>query len=74
VAEGSLARPWQADRALERAMVAILHQEARRRPLSIAVPLAYLAARREEVRRVALLLRGAALELPGDEILDLAEA
>jgi V/A-type H+-transporting ATPase subunit C len=74
VEEAGLAQPWQADRALERALVAALRQEARRRPLSIAVPLAYLAARREEVRRVTLLLRGAALELPGDELLDLVEA
>jgi V/A-type H+-transporting ATPase subunit C len=68
------AQPWQADRALERALVASLRREARRRPLSIAVPLAYLAARREEVRRVTLLLRATALELPGDEVLDLVEA
>jgi V/A-type H+-transporting ATPase subunit C len=70
----SLARPWSAERALERAVLAGLRREARQRPLSLAVPLAYLAARRDEVRRVALVLRGAALELPGDEILDLAEA
>jgi V/A-type H+-transporting ATPase subunit C len=74
VEESALAPPWQADRTLERALVAALRREARRRPLSIAVPLAYLAARREEVRRVALLLRGTILELPGDEILDLVEA
>jgi V/A-type H+-transporting ATPase subunit C len=74
VEESALAQPWQADRALERALVAALHREARRRPLSIAVPLAYLVARREEVRRVTLLLRGADLELPGDELLDLVEA
>jgi V/A-type H+-transporting ATPase subunit C len=72
--DGGRASPWQADRALERALVAPLRREARRRPLSIAVPLAYLAARREEVRRVALLLRATELELPGEEILDLVEA
>lgn len=70
----SLGTAWGADRALERAVLARLRREARRRPLSIAVPLAYLAARREEVRRVALVLRGAALGLPGDELLDLVEA
>jgi V/A-type H+-transporting ATPase subunit C len=70
----SLAQPWQADRALERALVASLRREARGRPLSLAVPLAYLAARREEVRRVTLLLRATELELPGEEILDLVEA
>jgi hypothetical protein len=38
------------------------------------VPLAYLAERRAEVRRVALSLRGAQLGLPGDELLSLVEA
>jgi V/A-type H+-transporting ATPase subunit C len=70
----ALARPWAADLALERALLAPLRRAARLRPLSIAVPLAYLAERRAEVRRVALVLRGAELALPGDEILDLVEA
>jgi V/A-type H+-transporting ATPase subunit C len=72
--EAALALPWSADRALERALVASLRREARRSPLSIAVPLAYLAERRAEVRRAAVVLRGASLGLPGDELLDLAEA
>lgn len=71
--EAALSAPWAAERALERTLVAPLRREARRRPLSIAVPLAYLAERRAEVRCVALVLRGAALGLPGEEILDLAE-
>jgi V/A-type H+-transporting ATPase subunit C len=70
----ALATPWGAERTLERAVRAALLREARRRPLSIAVPLAYLALRWAEVRRVAIVLRGAALGLPGDELLDLAEA
>lgn len=69
-----LARPWSAELALEAALLAPLRREARLRPLSLAVPLAYLLARRAEVRRVALVLRGAALGLPGDELLELAEA
>jgi V/A-type H+-transporting ATPase subunit C len=73
-AEAALATPWSADRAIEEAGLRPLHREARLRPLSLAVPLAYLAERRAEIRRVALLLRGAALGLPGDEILDLVEA
>lgn len=73
-AAGALAAPWSAERALERIVLAPVRREARRRPLSIAVPLAYLAERRAEVRRVALVLRGAALGLPAEEILDLAEA
>lgn len=72
--EAALATPWAADRAFERAVAASIRRAARRRPLSIAVPLAYLADRRAEVRRVSLLLRGAALGLPADELLDLAEA
>lgn len=72
--EGALATPWGADLALERAWIAPLRREARVRPLSLAVPLAYLAERRAEVRRVALLLRGAELGLAGDELLDLVEA
>ena len=74
VPRGRLASPWQAERALERGMVRSLRREARSRPLSLAVPLAYLAVRRAEVRRIALVLRGAALGLPADELLDLVEA
>ncbi len=70
----ALATPWGADAALERAWIAPLRREARMRPLSIAVPLSYLAERRAEVRRVALLLRGAELGLAADELLDLVEA
>jgi V/A-type H+-transporting ATPase subunit C len=69
-----LASPWSADRALAAACLAALAREARARPLSLAVPLVYLAARREEVRRLALALRGAELALPADELFDLVEA
>lgn len=74
IAAASLALPASADRALEQAVAGALRREARRRPLSIAVPLAYLADRAAEVRRVAVVLRGAEMGLAGDEILDLAEA
>jgi V/A-type H+-transporting ATPase subunit C len=70
----ALETPWGADAELERASLAPLRRDARARPLSIAVPLAYLADRRAEMRRVALLLRGADLGLPADELLDLVEA
>lgn len=70
----ALLLPWTADRALERACSASLAREARARPLSIAVTLAYLVARREEIRRLALALRGAELGLPPEEMLDLVEA
>lgn len=66
--------PAGAERLLERSAARRLTLAARRRPLSLAVPLAWLEARREEVRRIAIVLRGAALGLPGDAILDLVEA
>uniref|UniRef100_UPI001F5677D6 V-type ATPase subunit n=1 Tax=Anaeromyxobacter oryzisoli TaxID=2925408 RepID=UPI001F5677D6 len=68
------AEPWAMERALEAAVLAPLRREARRAPLSLAVPLRYLLERREEVRRIALVLRGAALGLPLETILGLAEA
>lgn len=74
VGEGELALPWAADRALERAVAAPLRRAARSGPLSLAVPLSYLADRLAEVRRIAVVLRGAALGLDGAEILDLVEA
>ena len=70
----ALASPALADLTLERATVAPLRRQARLRPLSLAVPLAYLAERRAEVRRIALGLRGAEMGLPGDELLALVEA
>ncbi|BDG06096.1 V0D/AC39 family V-type ATPase subunit [Anaeromyxobacter oryzae] len=67
------AEPWAVERALEASVLAPLRREARLRPLSIAVPLRYLLERREEVRRIALVLRGAALGLPLETILGLEE-
>lgn len=74
VPPGALVHPASADRALEQAVARALRREARARPLSIAVPLAYLADRAAEIRRVAVVLRGAEMGLAGEEILDLAEA
>ena len=71
---GDLTDPAAAECALARACTAPLAREARRRPLSLAVPLAYLSARRDEVRRLALALRGAELELPAEALFDLVEA
>jgi V/A-type H+/Na+-transporting ATPase subunit C len=71
--DAALARPWSADLALEHGLAARLRREARRSPLSLAVPLAYLTERRAQARRIAVLLRAAALGLPGEEILDLVE-
>jgi V/A-type H+-transporting ATPase subunit C len=69
-----LASPWSADRALERAVLGPLRRAARTHPLSVAVPLAYLLERRAEVRRVALVLRGTAIGVPGEELVELVEA
>ena len=51
-----------------------LLRRARAAPLSIAVPLALLAARAGEARRLRLLLLGAEHGLPVEELLDLVEA
>lgn len=74
VAAEALATPWGADAALERSLLAPLRREARRRPLSVAVPLRHLLERRAGERRAALALRAAALGLPGEELLSLVEA
>jgi V/A-type H+/Na+-transporting ATPase subunit C len=74
VREAELAAPWSAQEALDRAIAAPLRRDARRRPLSLAVPLSYLSDRLAEVRRAAIVLRGAALGVDGAELLDLVEA
>jgi V/A-type H+-transporting ATPase subunit C len=71
---GRLADPASVDQLLEGAAVRELTRAARRSPLSLAVPLAWIEARREEVRRIAVVLRGAELGLAGEAILDLVEA
>jgi V/A-type H+-transporting ATPase subunit C len=63
-----------AEMLLQRAEVRRLTLAARRQPLSLAVPLAWMEARREEVRRIAVVLRGASLGLSGDAILGMVEA
>jgi V/A-type H+/Na+-transporting ATPase subunit C len=70
----ALATPWGAELALERTVLEVVRREARARPLSVAVPVAYLLERRSEARRIAVLLRGAAFELPAAQVLDLLEA
>lgn len=65
--------PASANRLLERAAARRLTRAARRAPLSLAVPLAWIEARREEVRRIAVVLRGAELGLAGEAILELVE-
>jgi V/A-type H+/Na+-transporting ATPase subunit C len=72
-AAAGLSTPWGADLELERRLSARARRAARANPLSVAVPIAYLLDRRAEARRIAVLLRAAALELPADEVLPLLE-
>jgi vacuolar-type H+-ATPase subunit C/Vma6 len=70
----ALSSPARATLHLAAARARWLAREARARPLSIAVPLAYLAARAAEARRLRLALAGAERGLPADDLLDLWEA
>jgi len=67
------AAPWADDLALERSLLVAARRAARARPLSAALAIAYLLDRRAEARRLALLLRGTALELPAEALLPLLE-
>ncbi|HEY7726005.1 MAG TPA: V-type ATPase subunit [Anaeromyxobacteraceae bacterium] len=69
-----LAVPARAAQLLAQSLERALQREARRDPLSLAVPIAYLAARRGEARRVRALLRCAEFGLPAGDQLDLLEA
>jgi V/A-type H+-transporting ATPase subunit C len=66
--------PWGVELALDGVLARLARREARARPFSVAVPIAFLLDRRDEARRIALLLRGAAIELPPAELLELLEA
>jgi vacuolar-type H+-ATPase subunit C/Vma6 len=69
-----LASPLVADHLLGRALVRAARREARRAPLSLAVPCAWLLDLGEEVRRVRLVLRATDLGYPPAGLLDLLEA
>jgi V/A-type H+-transporting ATPase subunit C len=73
-AADALADPFRADRAREEAVLARARRRARAAPHSVAVPIAHLLARRAEVRRVALVLRGAGAGLDPASVLALAGA
>ena len=70
----AMATPWGAELSLGRMVLDSARRAARAWPLSVAVPLAYLLERRDEARRIAVLLRGTAFELPAEQVLDLLEA
>jgi len=69
-----LADPARASEFLARLRERWLGREARARPFSIAVPLAYLAARSGEARRLRLIALGRTHGLPADTLLDILEA
>lgn len=70
----ALADPALASQALARVRHRALQRAARASPFSIAVPLALVADRRVEARRIAVVLLGAEHGLPADVLLDLVEA
>lgn len=70
----ALEDPFAADQLLHRALGETVRREARRSPLSLAVPVAFVLDRQAEVRRIRLVLRGAEFGLPADELLALVEA
>jgi V/A-type H+-transporting ATPase subunit C len=69
----ALVSPWGAELGLERLQLAAARKAARAWPLSVAVPVAHLLARRLEARRIAVALRGVELGLAADELLSLVE-
>jgi vacuolar-type H+-ATPase subunit C/Vma6 len=69
-----LASPLAADHLLGRALARAVRREARASPLSLAVPCAWVLDLAEELRRVRLALRGAAVGYPPAALLDLLEA
>ncbi|GEJ56300.1 V-type ATPase subunit [Anaeromyxobacter diazotrophicus] len=69
----ALAEPARAAELLARRRERWLLREARARPFSIAPPLAYLAARAGEARRLRVVRLGQEHGLPGEALLDLVE-
>jgi vacuolar-type H+-ATPase subunit C/Vma6 len=69
-----LVEPSRAEAILAARSGRALAAEARAEPLSIAVPLAYVAAVRAEARRVRLVVRGGDFGVPPDELVLLLEA
>lgn len=70
----ALARPDSADHLLGRALARHARRLARRAPLTVAVPIAWVVEVREELRRVRLVLRARSGGLPASRLLDLLEA
>jgi V/A-type H+-transporting ATPase subunit C len=68
-----LVDPARAEAALAALRDRAIAREARAEPLTVAVPLAWVAAARAEARHVRLALRGAAFGLAPGDLLDLLE-
>ncbi|OFW05197.1 MAG: hypothetical protein A3I61_10580 [Acidobacteria bacterium RIFCSPLOWO2_02_FULL_68_18] len=66
--------PVATDELLHRALGEALRREALRNPVSLAVPLSFVLARRAEIQRIRLVLRGTEFGLPAPELLELVEA
>jgi V/A-type H+-transporting ATPase subunit C len=73
VALAGLEDPFAVDQLLHRALGETMRREARRSPLSLAVPLSFVLDRQVEVRRIRLVLRGAEFGLPADELIERIE-
>lgn len=69
-----LARPSLADHLLGGALVRHARRVARRAPLTVAVPCAWIAEVSEQARRLRLVLAATAGGLPAPALLDLLEA
>jgi V/A-type H+-transporting ATPase subunit C len=72
-AMGERGDPFTLDAILRQALRDAMRREARAHPLSIAVPLAFVLQRQQEVRQVRLVLRATAFGLPADELLAFTE-
>ena len=66
--------PFAVDQILHQALGEGMRREAMVRPLSLAVPLAFVLERQAEVRQIRLVLRGAEFGIPADELLALVES
>jgi V/A-type H+-transporting ATPase subunit C len=69
----ALATPWGAELGLLELELRAARRAARAQPLSLAVPVAHLLARRLEAARLAAVLRGAALGMAADDLLSIVE-
>lgn len=70
---GERGDPFEVDELLHRALRDAVRRQARLHPLSLAVALAFVLERQDEVSRVRLILRGTEFGLPADDMVAAAE-